>query len=958
VTQRKKPRHGAPERDPHHAREARKYDNPIPSREFIMDLLEREGVPMDFLQLFTTLELDGDEQREALSRRLRAMERDGQLVMNRKGGYCLVDAEDLVAGRIVGHPDGFGFLVPDEGGDDLFMGPRQMRSLWHGDRAVARVIGVDRRGRREGAVVEVLERAFTHVVGRLRLEAEVGFVMPDNKRLTHEVLIPKEQLDGAQDGQMVVVTLDRQPDRHLQPMGHVSEVLGDHLAPGMETDVAIRAHDIPAEWPDEVLTEIAKFGKTVPSRAKKDREDLRDIPLVTIDGEDSRDFDDAVYCKRTKSGWKLVVAIADVSHYVKPGSALDAEAIKRGNSVYFPDRVVPMLPEVLSNGLCSINPKVDRLCMAAEILIKDNGEQVRSRFFPAVMRSHARLTYTKVAAMVVDGDAGLCEQYAELLPHLHELYALYQALRAARELRGAIDFDTTEARFVFDEQGKVASVRTLDRNDAHKLIEECMLAANTAAARQLLRRKIPALYRNHERPSLEKLEDLRTFLHELGLKMGGGTEPTALDYAELLAKVQHRADAHMIQTVLLRSMMQAVYSNDNVGHFGLAFPAYTHFTSPIRRYPDLMVHRALKHLIADGTPDDFEYSPHELANLGEHCSMTERRADEATRDSADALKCEFMLDKVGQDFNGRVVSVTGFGLFVELEDIYITGLVHITALDRDFFHFDPVHHKLSGERTGKVYRLADSIEVTVAAVNLDDRKIDLVLAGARAGGEEQGPVRGRKKPGRGRRRAKGALQTRRGGRPDAHMQRVDMPDEQPEEHPVKVEASAEELERPKAKKSKRRGGAKKQREQQAETGREPPAPQAKEQEQPATAKRKKRRGRGKAREESVAAQPQQKAAKPARRPKREVPALLQTQPGKDAAPPASESRRKKPAQGRTAKPRYPRDEHGEVDGNRLQPPEQTAPDVDGNRVDYHPAKPKRNSSGGRKRSTSKRKPKA
>ena len=858
VSQRKKPRKSTPESDPHHAREARKYDNPIPSREFIMELLEREGIPMDFQQLFEALELDGDDQREALTRRLRAMERDGQMVLNRKGGYCLVDAKDLIAGRVVGHPDGFGFLVPDEGGEDLFMGPRQMRSLWHGDRAVARVIGVDRRGRREGALIEVLERAFTQVVGRLRVEADVGFLRPDNKRMVHEVLVPHDQLNGATDGQMVVVALDRQPDRNRGAMGHVAEILGDHMAPGMETDVAMRAHDIPSEWPEEVLAEISKLSKTVPSRAKADREDLRDIPLVTIDGEDSRDFDDAVHCKRTKTGWKLLVCIADVSHYVKPGTALDAEAIKRGNSVYFPDRVIPMLPEILSNGLCSINPKVDRLCMAAEILIKDNGEQVRSRFFPAVMRSHARLTYTKVAAMVVDGDGALCEEYAEVLPHLHELYNLYQALRACRDERGAIDFDTTESRFVFDDNGKVASVRTVIRNDAHKLIEECMLAANVAAARQLLRRKIPALYRNHERPSEQKLEDLRTFLSELGLQLGGGDEPTALHYGELMQAIKGRSDAHMIQTVLLRSMMQAVYATENVGHFGLSFPAYAHFTSPIRRYPDLMVHRALKHLIADGKADDFEYSPHDLVSLGEHCSMTERRADEATRDASDALKCEFMLDKVGETFKGVVVSVTGFGLFVELEDIYITGLVHITALDKDFFHFDPVHHKLSGERSGKVYRLADPIEVLVAAVNLDERKIDLMLAGATADGGEHAP-RGKKGRSRGPRRDKGRRDDRGGGR----AQRIEEPDEQPAEHPVAAESVVEQVERPAEDKAERRGrGPGKRR-----RGGRPVAEQSQPDAAPAEAQVERPARR-------EAEQPQRRAPQRSRRRRREVPDLL------------------------------------------------------------------------------------
>jgi ribonuclease R len=740
---------------------------------------------------------------------------------------------------------------------------------------VARVIGVDRRGRREGALIEVLERAFTQVVGRLRVDADVGFLRPDNKRMVHEVLVPHDQLNGATDGQMVVVTLDRQPDRNRGAMGHVSEILGDHMAPGMETDVAMRAHDIPSEWPEEVLAEIATLSKTVPSRAKADREDLRDIPLVTIDGEDSRDFDDAVYCKRTKTGWKLIVAIADVSHYVKPGTALDAEAIKRGNSVYFPDRVIPMLPEILSNGLCSINPKVDRLCMAAEILIKDNGEQTRSRFFPAVMRSHARLTYNKVAAMVVDGDGALCEEYAELLPHLHELYNLYKALRASRDERGAIDFDTTESRFVFDDNGKVASVRTVVRNDAHKLIEECMLAANVAAARQLLRRKIPALYRNHERPSEQKLEDLRTFLAELGLQLGGGDEPTALHYGELLQAIKERSDAHMIQTVLLRSMMQAVYATENVGHFGLSFPAYAHFTSPIRRYPDLMVHRALKHLIADGKADDFEYSPHDLVSLGEHCSMTERRADEATRDASDALKCEFMLDKVGETFKGVVVSVTGFGLFVELEDIYITGLVHITALDQDFFHFDPVHHKLSGERSGKVYRLADPIEVLVAAVNLDERKIDLVLAGARADGGER-PTRGKKGRSRGPRRDKG----RRDGRDQGHTQRIEVPDEQPAEHPVAAEAVVEEVERPVAEQGERRGRGRGKRRREERPAVEQSQPDATEEQAERPVRRE-------------AEQPQRRAPQRSRRRRREVPDLLRPVDAPLATAPAERTKPRK-----------------------------------------------------------------
>ncbi len=734
-----------------------------------MELLAVEGLPLTYKEIAARLELTDEARLEALSRRLRAMERDGQVVRNRKGGYCLVNAEDLIAGRVIAHPDGFGFLVPDEGGDDLFLGPREMSSLWHGDRVVVRVSGVDRRGRREGALVEVVERAFTQIVGRLRIDAGVGFVMPDNKRLVHDVVIPADSIGDAREGQMVVADLVKQPAPRRPPVGRIVEVLGDHLAPGMETDVAIRTHGIPVEWPEEVEREIAKLGEQVPEQAKSGREDLRDTPLVTIDGEDSRDFDDAVFCKRTSKGWRLLVAIADVSHYVKVDSSLDQEAYRRGNSVYFPDRVVPMLPEILSNGLCSINPEVDRLCMTAELLINEEGEVYRSRFFEGVMRSHARLTYNKVAAMLIDGDAALCEEYAGLLPHLHELYQLYKVLHKARKARGAIDFDTTESRFVF-ENGKVVSVEPVVRNDAHRLIEECMLVANVAAARLLLRKKIPTLYRVHERPSEEKLRDLHQFLNEQGLKLGGGMEPTAKDYAELLEQVKGRPDAHVIQTVLLRSMMQAIYTSDNLGHFGLAFDAYAHFTSPIRRYPDLMVHRALKHMIANGTAEDFDYSEIQLAALGEHCSMTERRADDATRDAMDTLKCEFMLDKVGDVFGGVISGVNSFGLFVEINDIYITGLVHVTALDHDYFHFDPIHHKLTGERTGKTYHLGDAIEIKVAAVNLDDRKIDLILPDGEMGGggkkpqrRKKGGSRGGRGRGRGSRSPKDSSATAREG---------------------------------------------------------------------------------------------------------------------------------------------------------------------------------------------------
>jgi len=714
--------------DPHRRREAKKYSNPIPSREFILDTLAETGVPLTFDEIAATFDIRDAEEVIALQRRLGAMVRDGQLVLNRRDAYCLVNKQDLIAGRVIGHPDGFGFVKPDDGGDDVYLYSRQMRGLFHNDRVVVRVIGRDRRGRLEGSVVEVLERNTRTVVGRFYQESGVGFVVPDNKRLVHHIIIPSDRIAGSEQNRIVVAEITDQPTKRTQPIGKILEVVGDHMAPGMETDIAIRTHDLPVQWPAAVETELAGLETEVPASARDGRVDLRRLPLVTIDGADARDFDDAVYCEPKPKGWKLLVCIADVSGYVEPGTALDAEAHQRGNSVYFPGRVIPMLPEVLSNGLCSLNPDVERLCMACELYVDRTGKVARSRFFPAVMRSHARFTYDQVAALLGDDDPRLRRRFSELLPHLHALYALYQALHGARTERGAIDFDTTETSFALDEQGCVLAIRPLVRNVAHRIIEECMLAANVAAARLFQRKRIPALYRIHETPKDEKLSDLREFLAELSLRLPGGKRPTAKDYAALLDAVRARPDRHLIQTVLLRSMQQAMYSSENAGHFGLAYPTYTHFTSPIRRYPDLIVHRAIKHLLAGGAAADFDYAKPGLQRIGEHCSGTERRADEATRDVESWLKCEYMEDKIGAEFEGTIASVNSFGIFVELDQIHVDGLVHITALDNDFYHFDPVGHRLTGKRTGTVHRLGDRLRVRLAAVNLDERKIDFVLA--------------------------------------------------------------------------------------------------------------------------------------------------------------------------------------------------------------------------------------
>ena len=714
-------------KDPYAQREAEKYENPIPSRELILQLIEHAGKPLRREEIAEAFSLEDEDQLEALRRRLRAMERDGQLLFNRGKKYCLVNNEDLIAGRVIGHADGFGFLKPDDGSDDLFLSPREMNPLLHNDRALVRIAGIDKKGRREGAVVEVLQRNTHQIVGRLYKENGFTYVVPDNKNIAQTVLIQKGGIGKAKQGQIVVAEVTEQPTQLHQPIGRIIEVMGEHMAPGMEIDMAIRSYELPNHWPDELLEEIKPLKNEVPESAKQDRVDLRQTPLVTIDGEDARDFDDAVYCQKTPKGWKLLVAIADVSHYVQINSELDKEAQKRSTSVYFPERVIPMLPEILSNGLCSLNPQVDRLCMVCELLINEQGLVTRSRFFDAVMSSHARLTYTEVAKMLVEGDKALAEQYNALMPHLQELYALYKVMRVSREKRGAMDFDTQETRIIFGPERKIEKIVPVVRNDAHKLIEEFMITANMAAARFLNNKKMPKLLRIHDGPSADKLLNLKTFLGELGLSLGGGAKPTPLDYMHLIESIKDRPDAHLIQTVLLRSMSQAVYSPELKGHFGLALEAYAHFTSPIRRYPDLLVHRAIRHCLQGKLVESFFYGLPDMVVLGEQCSANERRADEATRDVVSWLKCEYMMDKVGEEFPGIISAVTSFGFFVELDEIYVEGLVHISNLAQDYFHFDATSHQLRGERTGVNYRLGDSVIVRVARVDLDEKKMDFEL---------------------------------------------------------------------------------------------------------------------------------------------------------------------------------------------------------------------------------------
>ena len=712
---------GRNKRDPHYAREAERYENPMPSREYILATLKEQGVPVAQQELATLLGIR-EEEAEPFQRRLGAMEREGQIMRNRREAICVVEKLDLVAGRVQGHPDGFGFLVRDDKGPDMFLGPDEMRKVLHGDRVMARIAGMDRRGRPEGKIAEVLQRAKTHHVGRLQSRHGVFFVVAEDKRISQEFMVPPGQTGNAKAGEVVTVELIEQPQRHSQPVARVVEVLGAYGDPGMEIEIALRKHSLPHVFPREVEKLAAKYAPEVSARDCKGRLDLRGLPLVTIDGETARDFDDAVYCEpHGRGGFRLIVAIADVSHYVKPGDALDVEAKERGNSVYFPRHVLPMLPEHLSNGLCSINPQVDRLCMACDMTVNAQGNITDYSFHEAVMRSHARFTYTIVAAMLVDKAAGTAEQ-RKLLPQLKNLYTLFGKLVKARAKRGAIDFETTETEIIFNEQRKIERIVPVKRNDAHRVIEECMLAANVCASDYLSEHGQAMLFRVHEGPTPEKLTALREFMGSFGFDLAGGDKPHAKDYAALLAKVRDRPDAQLLQTVMLRSLKQAVYSPKNAGHFGLAYESYTHFTSPIRRYPDLLVHRAIKAVLARS-----RYEPGDWATLGEHCSMTERRADEATRDVTNWLKCYYMQDKVGESFNGSVSGVTGFGIFVALDDIYAEGLVHVSDLGKDYFHFDAAKHQILGERTKRRFRLGDRVRVKVARANLDTARIDFVL---------------------------------------------------------------------------------------------------------------------------------------------------------------------------------------------------------------------------------------
>lgn len=748
----------------------------IPTREIILKTLRESSQAMSLKALVRSLKIT-KKALDGFNKRLAAMQRDGQLTTDHQGEFVLAQQADFIVGRVQGHRDGFGFLLRNDGAEDIYLPEREMQKVMHNDIVQVRLTGYDRRGRPEGQVVEVVERANHLIIGRLLNENGVLLVAPEDQRLNHDVLIAPKSQGKAKLGQVVGVQITRFPDRHTQAMGKVVEILGEIDDPGMEIEIAVRKFNVPYQFAKPTLDEAQALPDKATAKDRNNRIDLRDIPLVTIDGADARDFDDAVYCEpitlgrgKKKNAWRLLVAIADVSHYVKPATPLDNDALLRATSVYFPRRVIPMLPEKLSNGLCSLNPHVERLCVVCDMVIDQKGNVKAYQFYSAVMCSAARLTYDEVAQSLTNTHGPEAKKMAQLMPHLQNLYDLYKTLWQARQKRGAIDFDTTESKIICNAQGKIEKILPSQRNEAHKLIEECMLAANVCAADLFARQHHPGLYRVHDTPHIDKLDNLRAFLRVFGLTLAGKDKPQATDYANLIEQIKNRPDTQLIQTMILRSFQQAVYSATNIGHFGLAYPAYTHFTSPIRRYPDLLVHRVIKALLAgtryhpslpekislntssstrtkktnSSPPQLAAAAPHSSAaathtspsvkaeaniweQLALHCSANERRADEASRDVEAWLKCYFMRDKLGNDYPGIVTGITPFGLFIQLETLYVEGLVHVTELGNDYFEYDEVHNELRGQRTGMRYRLTDRIHVQVLRVDLDSRKIDFGL---------------------------------------------------------------------------------------------------------------------------------------------------------------------------------------------------------------------------------------
>lgn len=701
------------------------YKHPIPSRNKLIEFLEDAGKPLKTEAIMSGFSLKGQRMRALLVETLTGMLRAGQIIENRRHEYCLTQKLELTTGRVSGHKDGFGFVIPDDGSADVYLSAREMRSLFHGDRVAVKVIGEDRRGKPEGVLVDVLERGTREVAGKFVRERGIGIVIPDNAKIAHRILIAKGESGGARPGQIVVAQILDYPTHMEQPTGRIVQIIGSPEQKGIATDIAIQSHGIPTGWPKPVREQVEKIGDSVPAAAKKARVDLRDVDLLTIDGADARDFDDAVFCEPSGKGWRLLVAIADVAHYVEVKSPLDKEAIVRGTSVYFPDRVVPMLPEALSNGLCSLNPEVDRLCMVCDMRVSQDGKVTRATFVEAVMRSKARLTYSQVNGFLSGNDKAIPKAAHGPVRNLH---ALYKAFAKARGRRGALELDLPQIKFELNKDGEIERIRIESRNDAHRLIEECMIAANVEAAKFLKKNRIQALYRVHPKPDPDRFDELRLYLVSLGIKVPHPDHIEPRQFNNLLQKVKDRPDSAAISMQMLRSLMHAEYTPDNIGHFGLALDSYAHFTSPIRRYPDLLVHRAIRHIIRGGKPGRYDYDRQAMIRLGAITSAHERRAEEATRDVEAWLKCQYMVDRQGEVYDGVVTGVTNFGLFVQLKELMVDGLVHVTSLPNDYYHYDAGRQQMVGERTGRTFALGEALRVRVQRVDMETRRIDFRLA--------------------------------------------------------------------------------------------------------------------------------------------------------------------------------------------------------------------------------------
>ncbi len=686
------------------------------TQDLVYQCLKAAGQPLSFRALCDAFEVQERADKRRLSPLLEALVANGSILVNRNGDYGLVTQMALMRGTVIGHADGYGFLRLSDGGPDWFLPPRQMDLVFPGDLVLARAAGADRRGRDKASIVDVLSRNTQELAGRFKQEAGVAWIVPENPQVGHQVLIPPDQCGGAKSGDLVRVRILRQPERNLQPMAAVVEVLGADMDVATRIDIAITEFGLPREFPSQVEAELADLARP---QLTSDCRDLRDIPFVTIDGADAKDFDDAVHARRTPKGWRLWVAIADVSRYVRPGTALDAEARERGTSVYFPGRVVPMLPPALSDDLCSLRPDQDRHALVCEMSIGADGQLRSSRFYAGLIRSCARLVYEDVSKVLESRRAHPRRADLEVLE------SLFKVLHQARQSRGALDFEGREVFFDVGEDGKLRDIRPIQRSLAHRMIEECMIMANVAAARFIRRHKLLSLNRIHAPPPPDTLVDFRQFLAEWGLVLGGRQAPGPEHYQAVLQAVAGTPQAALVQGALMRTLSQAQYSPASEGHFGLALADYAHFTSPIRRYPDLMVHRAIKWSLAQTAADlELPWSFEELQALGAHCSERERRADQASWSVIEALKCEFLAERVGEDFTGEIVGVTNFGLFVEIDRVRASGLVHISALGRDYFVHDAKLHRLRGERSGQIYRLGDQMKVRLVRADAQERKID------------------------------------------------------------------------------------------------------------------------------------------------------------------------------------------------------------------------------------------